>query len=115
MRIGRKHSIVFQKKKKCKTKIKFLQCRCQDANAEISKWPHLFFELCAPEVYELFGYRHTETIEYFRKVAYFLRKNQTSRAENWKILRIKKMKFLGYCFYVKLNIKCIFKSALVYF
>ena len=51
----------------------------------------------------------------FRKLAYFLRTIQASRANNSIIFRIKNAKFSGYCFYMD-TIICreIFKSALVY-
>ena len=35
----------------------------------------------------MFVYKHAETIEYFKKVAYFIRKIQTSRANKSRILR----------------------------
>ena len=38
-----------------------------------------------------------------KKLAYFFRKLQTSRAKSSRILRIKKAKFSGYCFYVNTN------------
>ena len=47
------------------------------------------------------------------KAAYFLRKIQTSRANNSRILRIQNAKF-SYCFYMKQTYGEIFKSALVY-
>ena len=37
----------------------------------------------------MFVYKHTETIEYVKKVACFLRKLQTLRVHNSRILRIK--------------------------
>ena len=40
----------------------------------------------------------------YYKVAYFLRKTQTSRASNSRILRIRNAKFSGYCFYMNPNI-----------
>ena len=52
--------------------------------------------------YEMFVYKHTETIEYLKKVAYFFRKIQTSLVNNSKILRFKN--FSGYCFYMKPSI-----------
>ena len=68
MSIGHKYSS-FKKETKKETEIKFLQyrcqCRCRDANPEISKCPHLLFQLYAPEICKMFGYKHTETIEYF--------------------------------------------------
>ena len=57
---------------------------------------------------EKFVYKHSETIEYVKKLAYFLRNLQTSRVKNSRILRIKNVKFSVYCF------SAIFKSALVY-
>ena len=47
------------------------------------------------------------------KISLFLRNLQTSRAINSIILRIKNVKFSGYCFYMETN-RVIFKSALVY-
>ena len=49
-------------------------------------------------------YKHSETIEYVKKLAYFLRSLQTSLANNSRILRIKYAKFPGYCFYMNKNI-----------
>ena len=46
-------------------------------------------------------YKLTETIDYVKKVAYVLRKIQTSRVNDSRILRFKNTKFLGHCFYVK--------------
>ena len=39
-------------------------------------------ELYNRKVCEMFIYKHTETIEYVKKVAYFLRNMQTSRLNN---------------------------------
>ena len=39
-------------------------------------------ELYNRKVCEIFVYKHTETIEYVKKVAYFLRNMQTSRLNN---------------------------------
>ena len=39
------------------------------------------------------------------KVAYFLRKLQTLRVHNLRILMIKNVKFSGYCFYTNPNIE----------
>ena len=50
------------------------------------------------------AYKHTETIEYVKNVAYLLRKIQTLRDNNSKILRIKNAKFSRYCFYMNPNI-----------
>ena len=60
----------------------------------------LFFKICACEICEEFVYKHSETIEYFKKLAYFLRNFQTSWVNNSRILMIKNAKFLGYCFYM---------------
>ena len=49
----------------------------------------------------MFVYKHTETIDYVEKVAYVLRKIQTSRVNDLRILRFKNTKFLGNCFYIK--------------
>ena len=53
---------------------------------------------------EKFVYKHSETIEYVKKLAYFFRNSQTSRVNNSRILRIKNAKFSGYCFYMKTNL-----------
>ena len=55
----------------------------------------------APEINDIFVYKHTETIVY---IFYFLRKTQSSRANNSRTLRFKNAKFSGYCFYMKLSI-----------
>ena len=47
----------------------------------------------------MFVYKHTETIEYVKKVN-FLRKIQTSRLNSSRILRIKNVKFPGYSFFI---------------
>ena len=52
----------------------------------------------------MFVYKHAETIEYVKKSAYFLRKIQTLRVNNSRILTIKNAKFSGYFVYVNLNI-----------
>ena len=38
------------------------------------------------------------------KLAYFLRNLQTSRENNWTIVRIKNAEFSQYCFYMNTNI-----------
>ena len=48
-----------------------------------------------------------------QKLAYFLKNLQTSRADYSRILRIKNVKFSGYCFHMNTNIEGDFKSALV--
>ena len=53
---------------------------------------------------EKFVYEHSKIIEYNKKLAYFLRHLQISRANNLRILRIKNAKFPGYCFYTNTNI-----------
>ena len=53
---------------------------------------------------EKFVYKYSETIEHVKKLAYFSRNLQTSRANNWRILRIKNAKFSGFCFYINRNI-----------
>ena len=50
----------------------------------------------------MFVYKHTETTEYVKKLAYCLRKIQTLRVNNSRILMIKK--FSGYYFHINLNI-----------
>ena len=45
-----------------------------------------------------------QTFRNNRRLAYFLRNLQTSRASNSRILKIKNAKFSGYCFYIKTNI-----------
>ena len=43
-------------------------------------------------------YKHSQTIEYAKDLAYFLRNLQTSPVNDTTILRIKNSKFSGYCF-----------------
>ena len=50
----------------------------------------------------MFVYKHIETTEYVKKLAYCLRKIQTLRVNNSRILMIKK--FSGYYFHINLNI-----------
>ena len=64
----------------------------------------LLSEICAREIYEKFVYKHSETIEYVKKFAYFLRNLQTLRTNNSRIPRIKTAKFSWYCFYMNTNI-----------
>ena len=52
----------------------------------------------------MFLYKHTETTEFIKKVAYFLRKMQTLRVNNSRILTIQNVKFSGYYFYMERNI-----------
>ena len=47
----------------------------------------------------MFAYKHTETIEYLKKVAY-TRKKQTLRVNNSRIPGNKNAKFSGYYFYM---------------
>ena len=65
----------------------------------------LLFEICAREIYEKFVYKHSETIEYVKTLPDLLRNLQTLQANNSRILRIKNVKFLGYCFYMNTKIK----------
>ena len=53
---------------------------------------------------EKFVYKHSQTIECVKKLAYFLRNLQTSSANNLRILRIEDPKFSGYGFYMNTNI-----------
>ena len=52
----------------------------------------------------MFVYKHTEKIEYVKKLAYFLREIQTLRVNNSRVLTIKNAKLSGYYFYKSLNI-----------
>ena len=52
----------------------------------------------------MFVYKHTETKEYVKKVAYFLRKMQSLRVNNLRILSINSVKFSGYYFHMNTNI-----------
>ena len=52
----------------------------------------------APEIYEIFVYKHIETMS-----SHFLGKLQTSRVNNSRI-SFKNAKFSGYCFYMIPNI-----------
>ena len=53
----------------------------------------------------MFVYKHTETIEYDKKVAYFLRKIQYVHVNNLRSHGVKNAKFSGYCFDMNINIK----------
>ena len=53
----------------------------------------------------MFVYKHAKTIEYVKKVAYYLRKMQTLRVINSTIVSIKDANFSGYCFYMNSNIQ----------
>ena len=64
---------------------------------KILSWKFRILKVC-----EMFVYKHTETIEYVKKLAYCLRKIQTLRVNNSRILMIKK--FSGYYFHINLNI-----------
>ena len=63
----------------------------------------LLFEISAHEICEvcLQTFRNNRIC---KKLAYFLRNLQTSRANNSRIVRIKNAKFSGYCFYMNKNI-----------
>ena len=74
----------------------------------------LTFEMHPSEMYEMFVYKHTETIEYVKKVACFLRKLQTLRVHNSRILRIKNPKFSGYSFNMKRNVQWDFQICVSY-
>ena len=64
----------------------------------------LLFEICACEKCEKFVYKHSETIEYVKKLAYFLRNLQTFPINNSRVLKIKNAKFPGYSFYINTNL-----------
>ena len=49
-------------------------------------------------------YKHTETIECLKKLAYFLRNIQTSRVNNSRVLEFKNAKFSEYCFHMEPSI-----------
>ena len=49
-------------------------------------------------------YKHSETISYVKKLAYFLINLQTSRINNTKIPRIKNARFSGYSLYMNRSI-----------
>ena len=51
----------------------------------------------------MFVYKHVETIEYLKKVAYILRKIQTLQENNLRIFRIENAKFSGYFFKYELE------------
>ena len=61
------------------------------------------FEISALQICEMFVHKHTETTEYVKKYN-FVKKIQTLRINNSRILRIQKAKFLGYNFYMYTNI-----------
>ena len=64
----------------------------------------LLFEICAPEVWKKFVYKHSQAIECVKNKPTFLRNLQTSRANKLRILRIKNANFSRYCFYMNTNI-----------
>ena len=53
---------------------------------------------------DMYVYKRSVTVEYAKKLAYFLRNLQTSWTNNSRILRIKNVEFSGYCCYVNTNI-----------
>ena len=65
----------------------------------------MLYEICTREIYEKFGYKHSETNRIREILVYFLRNLQTSQANNSRILRIKNAKFSGHCFYMNTNMK----------
>ena len=62
----------------------------------------------------MFIYKHTETIEYVKKAAYFLQKIQTSRVITREFLGLTMRNFQGIVFIWSRAYSEIFKSALVY-
>ena len=64
----------------------------------------LLFEICAREICEKFVYKHSQTIEYVKKLAYFLQNLQTSLANISRNNTIKNATFSRYCFYMNTNI-----------
>ena len=53
---------------------------------KVSYYNSLLFEIYAPEKYEMFLYKHTETTEYVKKQPNFLRKIRTPPVYNSVIL-----------------------------
>ena len=79
----------------------------------------LLFEIFTHEKCEKFVCKHSETIEYVEKLAYFQRNLQTSRVNNSGMIQIKNAKFSWYCFSRCVFIwrqmyREIFKSASAY-
>ena len=62
------------------------------------------FEIYAREICEKFVYKHSERIDYVKKLAYFLKNVHILQANNSRILRIKNARLPGYCFYMNTNI-----------
>ena len=53
-------------------------------------------ELFARKFFEMFVYKHTETIEYVKKQPTFFKKIQTLRVNNLRVTRTKNTKFSEY-------------------
>ena len=60
----------------------------------------------------MFVYKHTETIYYVKKWPTFLRKMQTLRVINSRILRIKNAKFFRILFFMNWNIQLNFQICI---
>ena len=72
----------------------------------------LLFDTCARKTCEKLVYKHSETMEYDKKLAYFFTNLQTSWANYLRVLWIKKAKFSGYCFYMNTNLKRDFQICI---
>ena len=58
----------------------------------------LRFEICTDRICGKFIYKHLETIEYLKKLAYFLRNLRTSRAVTREFLGLRVPTFQGIAF-----------------
>ena len=58
------------------------------------------FGTCRIIMVDYFDYKHTETIEYVKKLAYILIKIQTLRVNNWGNFAIKNAKFSWHYFHM---------------
>ena len=62
---------------------------------------HILFYLCAPEIYEIFVYKLTETMEYVRYENYILHGQITTQLLG--LIMRKVIVISGYCFYMNPN------------
>ena len=62
----------------------------------------------------MFVYKHTETIEYVKKLPTFYEKHELYGWITWEMLRLRMRNFQGIIFIQTRSNREIFKSALVY-
>ena len=75
---------------------------------------HLLFELPTPKIYEMFVYKHTETIEYVKKQPTFKEKYKLHEWITWELLGLRMGNVQGIVFIWTRTYSEIFKSALMY-